>query len=116
MADDLQVSVGVNGIGVMADAGALGVVNLSSSATDDTRTWLAVKATGVGATLTGLEGILSGSLSNVGLKLNQASGFANDTAMTGAAQSLDWGSLLFDGNGDGTERRFRRGESLRGIT
>ena len=97
-ADDLEVALGVNGIGVLADAGALGIASLSSNATDDTRSWFAVKAVGVAAGLTGLTEV-QGSVTNVGVKLNQASGFA-DAMMMEPATALNWMTVGIDVDGD----------------
>ena len=97
--DDLEVSVLVGGVGITADAGALGIASLSSNATDDTRNWLAVKAVDVGASLVGLPDVV-GVVTNVGVKLNQSSGFA-DAGMTMAATSFDWTTVGIDVDGDG---------------
>ena len=88
-------------------SGSLGVATLTPQRPAmgmviDTRSWLAVKASDLGASLTGLEGILEGQLTEVGLKLNQASGFENSTTMTGAPPVLDWTSVAIDTNGDGS--------------
>ena len=105
--DVTNVKVGVSGVGVEIPSGSIGVATLTPErpamgTVTDTRSWLAVKASGLGATLTGLESVLTASLSNVGLKLNQASGFENATTMTGAATVVDWNAITFDTDNDGT--------------
>ncbi|HKI92395.1 MAG TPA: hypothetical protein VJ986_08830, partial [Gaiellaceae bacterium] len=72
--------VGVPGFGIQIDNGSLFVAALAPAATTDSRRWVGVEASGLGAALA--VPLVSGTISNVNVALNKASGVG--------ATVLDW--------------------------
>ena len=82
--------VGVPGFGIQIDNGSLFVAALAPAAATDARRWVGVEASGLGAALS--IPLVSGTISNVNVDLNKASGVG--------ATVLDWTQDI--GTWDGT--------------
>ena len=112
---EIELSIGTADFGVAITGGAIQVAALApkpptitapgTPAPSDARRWLAVQASGIGASLNAGD-LLSAALEDVALEINQASGGLDADGATGPvlpelAVALDW-TAAFDFDGDGT--------------
>ncbi|MHC4396401.1 MAG: hypothetical protein ACYS1A_12170, partial [Planctomycetota bacterium] len=92
--NNVNASVGINGVGFAVDDGKLGLVQIKPSSDDidagDSRSYLAVKGSLGGADLVGIDG-LEASVSNLTVQINSASG---DDGFGLDAEPLDWSKMI----------------------
>src|SRR5262249_1304488 len=84
----LQLKVGTDSFGISITSGEVRVATLAPSSPPYTRRWLAVQASNVGASLS-VGSLLSATLTDVAVQVNQASATAPATAT-----ALDWTSAI----------------------